>query len=259
MAHEFDGKKYAEASSHQKEWGAKVIAELDLQGNESVLDLGCGDGALTQSIAGRLPDGRALGIDASRGMIDAALPKSGTNLDFRVMNIDDLDFVEEFDVIFSNATLHWVRDHRRLLQNVHRALRHGGRVRFDFAGEGNCINFFNVVREAMLLDRFAEVFANFDWPWYMPSVEAYSDVARQSDLQNVRVWDGNADRYFPDREAMIRWIDQPSLVPFHSFLPEILRRPFREYVIETMVERTLQPDGSCFETFRRINLSAEKA
>ncbi|NTW53204.1 MAG: methyltransferase domain-containing protein [Chlorobaculum sp.] len=258
MAHEFDGKKYEQASAHQKEWGSKVIAELDLRGDESVLDLGCGDGVLTSKIAERLRDGLALGIDASKGMIAAAMPKSTPNLSFRLMDIDALDFEEEFDIIFSNATLHWVKDHRKLLCNVRRALRPGGRVRFDFAGEGNCANFFAVIREAMTLDRFAAAFDGFEWPWYMPSVEAYSALAEQSGLRNVMVWGGNADRSFPDREAMIRWIDQPSIVPLLPYLPESERVPFRNYVVRRMVERTLQPDGTCFETFRRINLSAER-
>jgi trans-aconitate methyltransferase len=151
MTHEFDGKRYEQASAHQKEWGSRVIEELDLKGSECVLDLGCGDGALTCMIADQLSDGRVLGIDASQGMIDAAMLKAAPNLDFRLMDIDDLDFEEEFDAVFSNATLHWVKDHRRLLKNVRRALRPGGRLRFDFAGDGNCLNFFAVIRVAMTL------------------------------------------------------------------------------------------------------------
>lgn len=65
MTHEFDGKKYEKASTHQREWGTKLIAELGLQGTERVLDLGCGDGTLTAQIAALLPRGEAVGIDAS--------------------------------------------------------------------------------------------------------------------------------------------------------------------------------------------------
>ena len=61
MTHEFDGKKYEKASDHQKEWGTKLIAELGLQGTERVLDLGCGDGALTIQIAELVPDGEVVG------------------------------------------------------------------------------------------------------------------------------------------------------------------------------------------------------
>lgn len=165
MAHEFDGKKYGSASAHQREWGAQIIAELALAGDERVLDLGCGDGALTRRISELVPDGDVLGIDASRGMIDAAQPKATANLHFQLADINDLAFSERFDVVFSNATLHWVKDHKRLLQNVWRALRPGGRLRFNFAGDGNCSHLLKVVREAIAMERFAGVFTGFEWPW----------------------------------------------------------------------------------------------
>jgi len=62
MTHEFDGKKYEQASSHQKEWGSKLISELGLKGNERVLDLGCGDVSLATQLAELLPEGEVLGI-----------------------------------------------------------------------------------------------------------------------------------------------------------------------------------------------------
>ena len=190
MIHEFDGKKYEKASTHQKEWGSKLISELDLMGTERVLDLGCGDGALTVHLAELLPQGEVVGIDASQGMIEAALPKAGNNLRFRRLDINDLDFVEEFDIVFSNATLHWVKNHQRLLQNVHKALRANGRLRFNFAGYGNCSHFFAVVREAMNRDEFRTYFAEFEWPWYMPSVDEYKVLAESSGLHEVQVWGG---------------------------------------------------------------------
>ncbi len=258
MTHEFDGKKYEEASTHQKEWGAKLISELSLKGAEHVLDLGCGDGTLTRQLAELLPNGDVLGIDASQGMIDAATPKEQDNLRFRRLDINDLDFVEQFDAAFSNATLHWVKDHQRLLRNVHRALRPGGRLRFNFAGDGNCSNFFTVIREAMANEAFRAFFAQFDWPWYMPTVDEYQALAESSGLHDVRVWGENADRYFPDEEAMIRWIDQPSLVPFLVHVADRTKGSFREFVVRRMIEETSQEDGRCFETFRRINVSAVK-
>lgn len=258
MTHEFNGKKYERASTHQKEWGSKLIAELALAGNESVLDLGCGDGTLTQQLANLLPEGTVLGIDASQGMIDVALTREQDNLHFRRIDINYMDFNNQFDVVFSNATLHWVKDHRRLLQNVHRALRLGGRLRFNFAGDGNCSHFFKVIREAMALKQFTAYFTEFEWPWYMPSPDEYRVLIETSGLHEARVWGENADRYFPDEEAMIRWIDQPSIVPFLAHVFDRDKKAFREFVVGSMIEETKQDDGSCFETFRRINVSAAK-
>jgi trans-aconitate methyltransferase len=259
MAHEFDGKKYETASAHQKEWGAKLIAELALQGNERALDLGCGDGTLTLKLAELLPRGEVVGIDASKGMIDTARQKERDNLRFLLMDINHLDFTDRFDIVFSNATLHWIKDHDRLLKNVHRALAAGGRLRFSFAADGNCSHFNKVVREAMALEDFATSFDEFEWPWYMSSADEYLTLVESSGLPDARVWGENADRYFANDAAMIQWIDQPSLVPFLAFMPEAHKAAFREYVVSEMIRETKQADGTCFETFRRINLMAGKS
>lgn len=258
MAHEFDGNKYKEASAHQKEWGAKLICELNIAGSERILDLGCGDGTLTAQLAALAPQGSVLGIDASRGMIDAAMSHVVGNLSFAVRDINDLDFENEFDIVFSNATLHWIKDHDALLGNVHRALKPGGVLKFNFAGNGNCANFFDVVKEAIRLPQFAPHFSAFEWPWYMPSVEEYERLAQRSPFQSASVSGENADRFFADQETMIKWIDQPSLVPFMKLLPDEHKEDFRQFVIERMIQRTRQADGRCFETFRRINVLARK-
>jgi trans-aconitate 2-methyltransferase len=258
MTHEFDGKKYEKASAHQKEWGATLIGELNFQGTEYVLDLGCGDGTLTEQIADLVPNGRVVGIDASRGMIEAALPKTRANLRFILMDINAIRFHEEFNVVFSNATLHWIKDHRRLLQHVQRSLCNKGRLRFNFAGEGNCSHFFRVIREAMSLREYSAYFVDFQWPWYMPSLDEYMTLVREAGFRETRVWGENADRYFPDVDTMVRWVDQPSLVPFLPCIPEEQRVGFREWVIKRMTEQTRQLDGRCFETFRRINVSVRK-
>ena len=68
----------------------------------------------------------------------------------------------------------------------------------------------------------------------------------------------NADRYFDNEQEMIRWIDQPSLVPFLKYLDKANKQTFRDTVVEQMIKETAQPDGTCFETFRRINVFAKK-
>ena len=108
-----------------------------------------------------------LGIDTSQGMIDAAMPKERNNLRFQRLDINDLDFAEQFDVLFSNAALHWIKGHQRLLKNVCRALRTGGRRRFNFAGDGNCSNLSFVVRDAIRQEEFRSLFTGFERPCCM--------------------------------------------------------------------------------------------
>jgi len=74
-------------------------------------------------------------------------------------------------------------------------------------------------------------------------------------FRDVQVWGENADRLFPDGEAMIRWIDQPSLVPFLGCIPDPAKDSFRAFIVNSMLDRTKQEDGRCFETFRRMALA----
>lgn len=255
---EFDAGKYRQASTHQQEWGARLIAELRLQGTEAILDLGCGDGALTARLAPLVPRGRVVGIDSSRNMIAAAQALAGDRIEFRCLDINALDYSGEFDLVFSNATLHWIKDHRRLLKNVYDALRPGGVCRFNFAADGNCSQFNGVVRELMKEPRFERFFVDFDWPWYMPRLDEYEALFGGGPFSEHRVWGENADRYFPDAAAMTAWIDQPSLVPFLRCLDAPEKQSFRDATVERLLELTRQLDGTQFETFRRINVLAKR-
>jgi trans-aconitate methyltransferase len=242
MAFEFDGEKYKKASSHQKEWGKRIISELKLQGDERILDLGCGDGTVTAQLSQCVKNGFVLGIDASKGMIDTA----------------DMNFNNEFDLIFSNATLHWIKDHSRLMDNCKRALKKGGLIRFNFAAHGNCIHFFKIIRETMALNRYTQYFNKFEWPWFMPEMDDYTRLVEKCCFSEILVWGENADRYFPDAESMAGWIDQPSLVPFLKYVPQNVKEGFRDRVVSKMLESTGQENGTFFETFRRINVYAVK-
>ncbi|MDD5597642.1 MAG: methyltransferase domain-containing protein [Victivallaceae bacterium] len=255
MLYEFDAPKYERVSTHQKEWGNKLISELKLSGNERILDLGCGDGKLSVNLSRLVPGGYVLGIDASQGMIDAAKQKAKNNLEFKLMDINELELPGKFDVIFSNAALHWIKDHRKLWENVKNILSDNGIVRFNFAAAGNCAHFFKTVRTAIMLDEYKEYFRDFEWPWYMPEIEEYEKIVKPLSFPEMEIWGENADRLFPDRESLIGWIDQPSIVPFLKYLADSEKENFRNFVIKKMLLDTRQP-GGYFETFRRINVFA---
>lgn len=257
-AFEFDGEKYRAASRHQKEWGSKIISELKLRGDEHVLDLGCGDAVLTEQLARLVPRGLVLGIDTSHSMINTAKRLEKSNLSFRLMDISKINFENEFDLIFSNATLHWIKDHRRLLDGCHSALRVNGMIRFNFAAEGNCSNLITVIKDVMHSERYAHHFHIFDWPWYMPTFDSYRSLLEKSRFKDIRVSAENADRYFATQEEMVRWIEQPSIVPFLKGLTAEDKKAFRDSVVTKMIHVTRRENGTFFETFRRIDVTAKK-
>jgi trans-aconitate methyltransferase len=112
--------------------GAAVFELLNPQAGERILDLGCGEGALTEKIVAA--GAAVVGVDASAEMVAGAQARG---LDARLGNAEHLAFDGEFDAVFSNAVLHWVRDHDAMLAGVHRALKPGGRFVAEFGGHGN--------------------------------------------------------------------------------------------------------------------------
>jgi trans-aconitate methyltransferase len=256
---EFDGEKYKQASRHQKEWGNQLISEIDLKGNECILDLGCGDGALSKQLAAMVPEGKVIGIDASVGMIQTAKELEKSNVSFLCMDINDLSYENEFDLIFSNAALHWVKNHRRLLQNSIRALKPNGRLAWNFAGDGTCAAFLETIGKVMDMPFYQEFFRAFESPWYMPKKDDYVGFVGEIGFRQFEVSYENKDRYFSNSDEMIRWIDQPTIGPFLARVPEDKKEGFRNAVVEMMIEKTKQEDGRYFETFRRISVKAVKS
>lgn len=255
---EFDGEKYKQASTHQKEWGNKLIAGIHIKGDESILDLGCGDGVLSRQLSALVPNGQVIGIDASLGMIQTAKELETANLTFTCLDINHMAYQNTFDIIFSNAALHWVKNHQQLLCRSFAALRPNGMLVWNFAAEGNCAAFFDTVKKVMKMPLYQDAFSSFEWPWYMPGKDDYRRLVEKAGFKKFEVSDENADRYFANSDAMIKWIDQPSIVPFLKYLPEDKKESFRNTVVDMMIGKTKQPDGRCFETFRRVNVTAVK-
>src|SRR5262249_40942802 len=105
-----------------------LVAMVKPQPNMHIIDLGCGTGELTAMLVDRLPDAYVLGIDSSTSMIDQASPRSTEYLTFRLQDIADVEDYTSYDLIFSNAALHWVEDNERYLSNVFCQMRPGAQI-----------------------------------------------------------------------------------------------------------------------------------
>jgi trans-aconitate methyltransferase len=132
---------YAKHSSIQEAWARELLAQIDLQPDDAVLDIGCGDGRTTAVIAKSVPNGRVVGVDLSADMVSHAATQHCRppvdNLRFAQADAAALPFTAEFSVVFSNATLHWVPDQRAAVHGIARALRPGGRLIAQMGGHGN--------------------------------------------------------------------------------------------------------------------------
>jgi len=137
-AHEWNPSDYVRHSGGQERWARELIGLLNIKPGEHVLDIGCGDGRHSAEIASLVRGGRVVGIDRSPAMIRFAQEhfpsRSFSNLSFVEGDASNLPFDCEFDVVFSNAALHWVLDHRPVLSGIARALRPGGRCVLQMGG-----------------------------------------------------------------------------------------------------------------------------
>ena len=132
MTQVWNATAYAEVGAFVPSLGAGVLEWLNVQPGERVLDLGCGDGKLTEQIAAA--GAQVLGLDASPEMLANARARG---LEVQLGNAEALPFDREFDAVFSNAALHWVRNQEAMLAGVYRALKPGGRFVVEMGGHGN--------------------------------------------------------------------------------------------------------------------------
>src|SRR5215831_10975888 len=168
---------YAANSAQQQSWARELIARLGLRGDERVLDVGCGDGKVTAEIARALSQGSVTGIDASTQMIEFARntfpPNKVPNLNFQVMDARQIRFDCVYDLVFSNAALHWVSDHEAFLSGAAKCLRSGGRLMTSCGGQGNAQDIFVALRPEMRLKRWREFFRKMETPYFFYAPEDY--------------------------------------------------------------------------------------
>ena len=162
---QWDAADYARIGAFVPALGAAALDLLDPQPGEHILDIGCGDGTLTEAIVER--GATVVGIDNSLSMIGAAKARG---LDARLMDAADLKFSEAFDAAFSNATLHWILAKERAARAIWFALKPGGRFAGEMGGEGNLAR----LREALDDELVARGYGppTYAANWY-PTVEEF--------------------------------------------------------------------------------------
>lgn len=163
-AQHWDPERYRRNASFVPELGRDVLAWLAPAPGERILDLGCGDGALTVVLAQICA---VLGVDQSADQVAAARRRG---LEALVVDGAQLGFDNEFDAVFSNAALHWMRDADAVIAGVWRSLKPGGRFVAEMGGAGNVAAVIAALERALRRRGIDPLPAN---PWYFPSPEEY--------------------------------------------------------------------------------------
>ena len=259
----WNAKAYKESSHHQFKWGLELLKKLALKGNERVLDIGCGDGKLTIEIAKRVPDGYVVGIDNSEEMISFTrinFPKDKyPNVDWQIMDAAEIDFDNEFDVAYSNAVLHWVKDHVAVLRGVKRSLKSSGRILFQMAGKGNAVNAAQVVVDVISKEKWSKYFTHgVSSTLCYYGIDDYHAWLKDLGFVEKRVEFVPKEAFFHGREEMRRNIEAVWMT-FTDMIPDESRDQFIEDIIDGFDKRSLKDEfGNYHIDMMRLEVEAGK-
>ncbi|BAW80834.1 methyltransferase domin containing protein [Candidatus Nitrosoglobus terrae] len=175
----WDLQNYRKNAQFVPDLGMPVIAWLNPKIDEHILDLGCGDGTLTAKLAAF--GCHVVGVDSSPEFINAVRAQG---LEARLMDGEYLQFSAEFDAVFSNAALHWMKQPRAVAEGVWKALIPGGRFVGELGGEGNIQTIVTALYQ--VLTRYRADPSTFN-PWYFPSIEEYQRLLESIGFQLIRI------------------------------------------------------------------------
>lgn len=201
---DWDGTRYGVVSALQRQMAAESLSLLELDGDERVLDIGCGDGYVTTQIADRLPDGSIVGIDPSPRMIEAA-HRRATPARFQHGDVTSMTFDAEFDVVTSFNALHWVRDQACAYRRINAALRPGGRALVTFVCAGARRSIEDIGMDVTRTPRWVDAFRGFTAPFVHPKPEAFTTTVTAAGLETVALAVADESWDFGSRDAFTRW------------------------------------------------------
>ena len=254
MTPQWNAADYAANSAVQLAWARELLARLPLRGDEHILDIGCGDGKITAEIARAVPRGSATGIDASAPMI-AYARETFPGQEFHVMDARHIHLPRPFDVIFSNAALHWVDDHAAFLSGAARALRPGGRLLISCGGRGNAQAVVVALHAVMRRKRWRDWFRAMPMPYFFYGPEAYRAWLERAGFPTHSVTLSPKDAVYLGPDGLSAWL-RTAWLPYTQRVPSAERDAFIAAVAERYVT-THPPDGDGRVLVRMMRLEIE--
>jgi len=260
--YKWDADDYEKHSKSQQLWARELIQKLNISGDESILDIGCGDGKVTAEIASLLNSGRITGIDSSPEMISLAKSNfPGTinkNIHFGIMDASSMSFTNEFDIVFSNAVLHWIQDHRPVLKGIFSSLKKGGTALLQMGGQGNAEGILAVLDDLIQTKEWCEHFRGFEFPYAFYSPEEYKKWIQQIGFKEHHTVLVPKDMIHQGRDGLEGWI-RSTWLPYTQRINERNRNKFIEQIAAAYIKKDPpDEDGSIHVKMSRLEVEIEK-
>jgi len=247
-------------SGAQQAAARHLIQMLRLQGNEAVLDVGCGDGKNTAEIAALLPQGSMLGIDASEEMIQFSSRKYSStengNLKFKVQYAQDINYTDQFDVIFSSFALHWVLNIEGFFKKAHQSLKRNGRIAFTIP-----MSISEALEESVALllrdPQWASYFEGRELSFYMRDANFFDNLLSETGFVKTHFEVVDQEWIFPSRRDFENYTSP--WLPHLKILPDELQKQFFTQLMDQYVELIpVTATGALRFSFQRIDFIASK-
>ncbi len=242
---------YDDKMSFVSGYGRGVIELLQPKPGEQILDLGCGTGDLTEQIA---RSGAAVtGVDLSESMIAKAKEKF-PDLDFSVGDAETFRSACQFDAIFSNAALHWMKRPELVVQSIALALKPGGRLVAEFGGKGNVQAIVEGISAVLNENGFD---ANERNPWYFPSLGEYTSLLERAGFRVVYAIHFDRPTPLADGEAGLAQWFATFCEPFFAGMSQEVKEALAEKAI-ARIKPSLYSGSEWIADYKRLRVVAVK-
>lgn len=242
---------YEGKHSYVFKFGEDVLNLLNAKPGETILDLGCGTGHLTNLIAESGAD--VQGIDSSTEMIEQAQIKYPA-IKFEVMDATNFTFEKKFDAVFSNAVLHWIPEKEKVVECVFNCLSRGGRFVAEFGGKDNINCIVTSIRKILEANGYSKNTEYIDW--YFPSIGEYSSILEKHGFRVTYAVHFDRDTFMDEGVDVINWLEM-----FAKRIFEGINTDKKSKLIELIKEdlsSTNIKDGKWFVDYKRLRVAAVK-
>lgn len=248
----WDASLYQDKHAFVWQYGEDLLQLLNPQPGESILDLGCGTGQLTEKIA--QAGAQVWGIDSAPGMIEKAR-QNYPHIRFDIADATNFQVEQPFDTVFSNAVLHWVKEADSAIASIHQSLKPGGRFVAEFGGKGNVQAIVTALYSALEFLGIPQ--AQVENPWYYPSIGEYATLLEQQGFDVIYAILFPRPTPLAEGEAgMANWIKMFASTFFAGLSPEQQIQIIP--VVEEYLKPTLYQQGTWTADYRRIRIVAIK-
>ena len=232
---DWDGQYYQKYADSQFKSGMAILEKYSFNGDEAILDVGCGDGRITAELAKRLPKGKVVGLDVSPGMIDTCkkTAKDLQNMECVLLDAADMTFDNEFNFSICFSAFHWMDDQQKVLDNIYKALKHGGRLIIKAR-----------VKEVVssITQEFTAEFEKWKYHplfapqgFYIRSEQEYQDMLAQSGFADIQTKVIQQTKTYKNKQGVIDWL--MTWVPYSTGLPTKEATEFAQGIVERLWDK----------------------